>query len=68
MNLSIGDKFGALVLGGNVIPTVATACTNCGYISMHAAMVLGISPEEPDAPTEENADPARDPAKNSGSL
>jgi hypothetical protein len=31
-----------LVLGGESIPTVVTACTKCGYVALHAMGVLGL--------------------------
>lgn len=37
---------GDLVIGGPAIPTIAIACRNCGYISQHAAGVLGLLPGE----------------------
>jgi hypothetical protein len=34
--------FQNFVLGGPSIPTIATACSNCGFISQHALGVLGL--------------------------
>ena len=31
-----------VVLGGPTIPSIALVCTNCGFISCHAAGVLGL--------------------------
>jgi uncharacterized protein (DUF983 family) len=31
-----------VAFGGPTIPTIAIACTNCGFISQHAAGVLGL--------------------------
>jgi len=33
-------------LGGPSIPTIATVCSNCGFISEHALGVLGILPNQ----------------------
>jgi hypothetical protein len=35
-----------LVLGGPVVPAVATVCMKCGFISEHALGVLGLLPKE----------------------
>ncbi len=33
-----------LFFGGPVVPTVALACSNCGFISQHAVGALGLLP------------------------
>ena len=33
---------GTLVLGGPTVPSVATICSHCGFMSFHAAGVLGL--------------------------
>ena len=38
-----------LVLGGPTIPTIAIVCTNCGFLSHHAAGALGLLPADPEA-------------------
>jgi len=35
---------GGMVFGGPAIPTVAIACSNCGFISQHALGALGLLP------------------------
>jgi hypothetical protein len=35
---------GDIVLGGPAIPSIVTACTNCGFISQHALGALGLLP------------------------
>jgi hypothetical protein len=39
-------ELGNYVLGGDSVPTVITACTNCGYIAQHALGALGIKPKD----------------------
>ncbi len=41
---TISDRAGSVVLGGPTIPTVAVICKNCGFISQHSAVILGIEP------------------------
>jgi len=36
------DFSGAIVLGGPSIPTVVLVCGNCGFVSEHAAGILGL--------------------------
>lgn len=33
---------GGVVIGGPVVPMVQLICTNCGFVSHHAAAVVGI--------------------------
>jgi len=35
---------GDIVFGGPAIPSVVTACSNCGFISLHALGALGLLP------------------------
>jgi len=39
-------EIGAMVLGGQSVPTVVTACSQCGFLSQHALGALGMLPEE----------------------
>jgi hypothetical protein len=41
---SISNRSGSVVLGGPTIPTIAVICKNCGFISQHSAIILGIEP------------------------
>ena len=46
-NLPIaGDISGALIVGGQVIPSTVIVCTNCGYISQHALGIMGLLPKK----------------------
>jgi hypothetical protein len=38
----ISTEVGAYVLGGPSVPSVVTACTQCGYLSQHALGALGL--------------------------
>lgn len=35
----------SFVIGGPAVPSIVTACNNCGFISQHAIGVLGLLPE-----------------------
>lgn len=35
----------SISLGGAGVPTIAIACTNCGFLSEHALGALGVLPE-----------------------
>lgn len=41
-----------LRLGGTTVPTVITACTNCGFIAQHALGALGMLEKEETKPKE----------------
>ena len=41
-NQPITTELGAFVLGGPTIPSAVIACTNCGYLSQHALVALGL--------------------------
>ena len=44
-NQSIQTELGGtVILGGPSVPSVVVVCTKCGYISQHAAGVLGLLP------------------------
>jgi predicted nucleic-acid-binding Zn-ribbon protein len=43
---TLSSEIGALVLGGQTIPSVVTVCTKCGFISQHALGTLGLLPDE----------------------
>lgn len=34
-----------MTLGGTTIPTIATVCVQCGFVSQHALGVLGLLPK-----------------------
>ena len=40
------DPSAGMVIGGPAVPTVAIACTNCGFISHHALGALGLLPTQ----------------------
>jgi hypothetical protein len=44
LNHSGTDKPGTVVLGGTTIPTIALICRNCGFLSLHSAVILGVEP------------------------
>lgn len=45
-NQTIQTDLNGLIIGGPSIPTVATVCNNCGYLSQHAIGVLGLLPKK----------------------
>jgi hypothetical protein len=38
----VGDDAGRLVIGGRTLPTISLLCANCGYLSEHSPVVLGL--------------------------
>jgi ribosomal protein L37E len=46
INTSIQSDFQSFNLGGPSIPSVATACDRCGFVSVHALGVLGLLPKD----------------------
>jgi predicted RNA-binding Zn-ribbon protein involved in translation (DUF1610 family) len=42
----ISTDIGAVVIGGQSIPSVVTACAQCGFLSQHALGALGLLPAE----------------------
>ena len=45
-NQTVQDDASDFVIGGASIPTIVTACTNCGFLSQHALGVLGLLPHQ----------------------
>lgn len=43
LNQSVSKDATSLQIGGTTIPVVAIACGNCGFLSMHAAKVVGLA-------------------------
>ena len=41
-NQTMQKDFQNIALGGPAIPTIATVCSNCGFVSQHALGVLGL--------------------------
>lgn len=41
-NNQMQTDFQSFAIGGPSIPSIATACSNCGFISQHALGVLGL--------------------------
>jgi hypothetical protein len=41
-NQMMQKDFQNVTLGGPSIPTIATVCNNCGFVSQHALGVLGL--------------------------
>jgi hypothetical protein len=50
INQPLSEQISQIVLGGLTVPTIAVACTNCGFLSLHAAGVLGLIPPQPQTP------------------
>ncbi|MGD1120249.1 MAG: hypothetical protein ABR886_12345 [Dehalococcoidales bacterium] len=48
-NQIIQEEPQGIVLSGRTIPSVVVACKRCGYLSQHAAGVLGLLPKEEEA-------------------
>lgn len=42
-NIMIQEQPGSLVIGGPTIPAVIVVCENCGYITQHASIPLGLT-------------------------
>ena len=42
--ISLQDNPAGFVVGGPSIPAVVVACDNCGYITHHASVPLGLAP------------------------
>ena len=47
-NQTIQTEFKGMVIGGPSVPSVVTACNQCGYLSQHALGPLGLFHEEED--------------------
>lgn len=45
-NQSIQDNLHTTIIGGKTVPSIITACTNCGYLSQHALGALGLLEKE----------------------
>ena len=45
-NQTIQNELKGLVIGGPSIPSVITACNQCGFISQHALGALGLLPPQ----------------------
>ena len=45
-NQTVQDGISHSVIGGTSIPTVVTACTNCGFLSQYALGALGLLPSQ----------------------
>ncbi len=41
-DIRLGTNPNAVVIGGPVIPVAVVVCDQCGYVTQHATMVLGI--------------------------
>jgi uncharacterized Zn finger protein len=41
--IAINDDPSTVVVGGPAIPVVLVACDNCGYVSQHASIPLGVA-------------------------
>ena len=41
-NETIQSMLPGIVLGGPTVPSVATACSRCGFLSQHALSALGL--------------------------
>jgi len=46
---------------GPTVPSVVTACTNCGFLSQHALGVLGLLPPQPQQPAQGAWEPLERP-------
>lgn len=44
-NNLVQDELDGLVIGGPTVPSVVIACDRCGFLSQHAAGVLGLLSE-----------------------
>ena len=45
-NQTVQDDASSFVVGGASIPTIVTACTNCGFLSQYALGALGLLPHQ----------------------
>ena len=45
-NQPVQDDMSELVIGGASIPSIVTACTNCGFLSQYALGALGLLPHQ----------------------
>ncbi|MCY3731419.1 MAG: hypothetical protein OXF98_08765 [Rhodospirillaceae bacterium] len=45
-NQTVQDDMSELVIGGASIPSIVTACTNCGFLSQYALGALGLLPHQ----------------------
>jgi len=45
-NHTVQDDVSGFVIGTPSIPTVVTACTNCGFLSQYALGALGLLPRQ----------------------
>lgn len=43
-SLQLNDNFHNITLGGPSVPTAIIACSNCGFITLHALGVLNLIP------------------------
>jgi transcription elongation factor Elf1 len=43
----------SLIIGGQSIPTIAIICNNCGFMSQHAAGILGLLPQKQNKESDE---------------
>ncbi|MFA5877711.1 MAG: hypothetical protein WC880_05135 [Candidatus Paceibacterota bacterium] len=43
---TIQDDYKGITLGGQVVPSIAVACTRCGFLSQHALGVFGLLDKE----------------------
>ena len=41
--ISIQDNPNVMQIGGPAIPTAIVACDNCGYVTQHALLLLGLA-------------------------
>jgi uncharacterized protein YuzB (UPF0349 family) len=45
-NQTIQDSVSGFVVGGASVPSIVTACTNCGFLSQYALGSLGLLPHQ----------------------
>ncbi|MBD07150.1 MAG: hypothetical protein MK009_07300 [Gammaproteobacteria bacterium] len=45
-NQTIQDSVSGFLVGGTGIPSIVTACTNCGFLSQYALGALGLLPDQ----------------------
>jgi ribosomal protein L37E len=50
LNQPVSENIKGIVLGGKTVPAIGVVCANCGFISLHAAGVLGLMSTDSDTP------------------
>ena len=43
-NQPVSSAIGKIELGGPIVPSIITACVNCGFLSQHALGIIGLLP------------------------